>query len=838
MNASRRVRILQVVDKLRQILDRVDVVVRRRRDQTDTRRGVPNLGDPRVHLVSRKLAALTGLGSLRHLDLDVGAVGQVVRGDAETSRRDLLDGTASPIAVLVRLEARDVLAALTGVRASTETVHRDGKGLVCLGRDGAVAHRARGETLDDLAGRLDLVDRNSLSLFGLEAEQTAQRREPLGLVVDHLRVFLEDVVLTGAGGVLQLEDGVRVEEVVLPFPTPLVLAARLELTVCAFLTVVEVRDAMSRCDVVGDLVEIDTAEVAVEPGEVLVDQFLRQADDLEQLGSGVRRESRDAHLGHHLQHALACGLDVVADGLVEVDAGEGTALDHVLDRLEGHVRIDRCRTESDEQSHVVDLAGVTGFDDQTDLGAGLLTNEMVVHCRGEEQGRNRSELLTGLSVGEHDDPRPARNGSRNLSADGLQRLSETFTTLGNRVQATHDHRAQLFLRALVVDVDELGEVVVVQDRLGQHDLLAAVGTRVEQIALGTDGAAEAGDDLFTDRVERRVGDLGEQLREVVEQHPRTCRQHGDRGIGTHRTDGLGTGLRHRRDQHVQFLGGVSEDLLADQHAIVRHVHVRPLGQIVDRRQALVEPLLVRVLGGEFVLDLVVGDDAALCGVHQEHPARLQANLADDLGRVDVQHADLGSHDDQAVVGDPQAAGAKTVAVQNGADDGAVGEAHRGRSVPGLHQRGVVLVERPTRGVHGFVPLPGLGNHHQHGMRQAAAAEVQQFEHLVETCCVTGSVGDDGEDLLERFRATEHVGGDEGLAGAHPVLVAGRGVDLTVVCDPSERVGQRPRRERVGRETRMHKSQCTFDALVLQVEVEALELGRGQHALVDERLRGQ
>ena len=91
VDAGLRVGVLQVVDQLSEILDRVDVVVRRRRDQPDARRGVPNLGHPRVHLVSRKLAALTGLGSLRHLDLDVGAVGQVVRGDTEASRRDLLD---------------------------------------------------------------------------------------------------------------------------------------------------------------------------------------------------------------------------------------------------------------------------------------------------------------------------------------------------------------------------------------------------------------------------------------------------------------------------------------------------------------------------------------------------------------------------------------------------------------------------------------------------------------------------------------------------------------------------------------------------------------------------
>ncbi len=119
------------------------------------------------------------------------------------------------------------------------------------------------------------------------------------------------------------------------------------------------------------------------------------------------------------------------------------------------------------------------------------------------------------------------------------------------------------------------------------------------------------------------------------------------------------------------------------------------------------------------------------GVDQEHPAGLQAALADDLGRGDVEHADLAGQHDQAVVGDPVAAGAQAVAVEDRADDGAVGEGDAGRAVPGLHQRGVELVERAAGRVHRGVVLPRLRDHHQHRVRQRAAAEVQQLEHLVE-----------------------------------------------------------------------------------------------------------
>ena len=86
-----------------------------------------------------------------------------------------------------------------------------------------------------------------------ELEQAAQRRHPLALVVDQLGVLLEDRVLAGAGGVLQLEHGVRVEQVVLALAAPLVLAADLELAVRALVRPVQVGQPMPGRDVGGDV---------------------------------------------------------------------------------------------------------------------------------------------------------------------------------------------------------------------------------------------------------------------------------------------------------------------------------------------------------------------------------------------------------------------------------------------------------------------------------------------------------------------------------------------------------------------------------------------------------
>ena len=57
-NAGGRIDVLQVVDELLEVLDRIDVVVRRRRDQADARRRVAHLGDVLVDLVAGQLSRL------------------------------------------------------------------------------------------------------------------------------------------------------------------------------------------------------------------------------------------------------------------------------------------------------------------------------------------------------------------------------------------------------------------------------------------------------------------------------------------------------------------------------------------------------------------------------------------------------------------------------------------------------------------------------------------------------------------------------------------------------------------------------------------------------------
>ncbi len=149
--------VLQVVDQLRQVFDRVDVVVRRRRDQAHARRAVADAGDFLVDLVAGQLAAFAGLGALGHLDLQLLGADQVFAGDAEAAAGHLLDGADCAGRRWRRGRSGPGPRPLRPCCSCRPCGSWRWPSVSCASlRDRAVRHRAGGESLDDRRGGLDL----------------------------------------------------------------------------------------------------------------------------------------------------------------------------------------------------------------------------------------------------------------------------------------------------------------------------------------------------------------------------------------------------------------------------------------------------------------------------------------------------------------------------------------------------------------------------------------------------------------------------------------------------------------------------------------------------------
>ena len=126
------------------------------------------------------------------------------------------------------------------------------------------------------------------------------------------------------------------------------------------------------------------------------------------------------------------------------------------------------------------------------------------------------------------------------------------------------------------------------------DLPARLGPRLEQVALRPDRRLHRRHQLLADRVERRVGDLREQLLEVVVEQARAIRQHRQRRVGAHRADRLFAVRRHRREQDREIFLRVAEQLLALHDPLVAgRRQVRRRRQILDVDQMVGEPAVRR-----------------------------------------------------------------------------------------------------------------------------------------------------------------------------------------------------------------------------------------------------
>ncbi len=376
--------------------------------------------------------------------------------------------------------------------------------------------------------------------------------------------------------------------------TPAVFAARIELVGGA--PAHRESPLVALFDFLGDDVDADAADARGRPREVAIDERLLEADSLENLRSAVALERRDAHLGHHLEDALVERLDVVQRRLLARDALDHALADHVVERFERQIRIDRASAVADEKRDVMDLARVARLEEQRAARARALTDEMMVDTRRCEQARDRRALLGHAAIREDDDRVAGTHGVARLCLKALHRALQRRAAFPRVVNHRQRHGPETLEVRVILDVAQLCQLIVVDDRIANIDLPARFGLWQQQVPLRPDRRLHRRHELFADRVERRIGDLREELLEIVVEQPRALGQRRQRRVGAHRTQGLLGRARHVRQQDRDVFLGVAERLLPAQHSpMIRRRQVGRLGNVFDRDQVFGEPVGVGIL---------------------------------------------------------------------------------------------------------------------------------------------------------------------------------------------------------------------------------------------------
>ncbi len=310
----------------------------------------------------------------------------------------------------------------------------------------------------------------------------------------------------------------------------------------------------------GDLEHADALDVARRAGEVLVDEGPLQSDRLEDLRAAVRLVGGDAHLGHHLVEPLADRLDVALARFLRVQRRHRVV--QLRQRLQRQVGMDRLGAVAREQREVVHLARRPRLDDQPGGRAQSLLDQMLVHGRRREQRRYRQQLGGDVAIGQDQDVVALPDRVDRVRRQARQRRLHALRAPRGRIADVQLDRPE---RAAgeQLDMADLLHVVRGQDRLLRLEPQWRLGhVDAEQVRARADERHQRHHQLLADRVDGRVGDLREQLLEIVVEDLRPVGQHRQRGVVAHRPQRFLAGFGHRRQHQLDVFLRVSERLLA------------------------------------------------------------------------------------------------------------------------------------------------------------------------------------------------------------------------------------------------------------------------------------
>ena len=829
-HARAGVGVLKIEDQLCQVLDGVDVVVRRRRNQADAGRGLTDLGNPGVDLLAGQVTALAGLGALGHLDLNLEGAAQVAARHAKARACHLLDGGILGVTVGQRGLATRILAALARVGTTVQAVHGDGHALVCLFADGTVRHGAGVKAADDVERGLHLVERNRRAAAAVKVEQVAQAHGTAG-AVQAGAVLLKGVVAVLAAGGLQQVDGLRVDQVILATErAPLGQTQRGQLLGSRALKDSE-RSVVALALLALDVLDTHTAHTAHRAGEVRVDELRRKAHGLEDLRRMVALHRGDAHLGHDGNDAGGRSLVVVGDALLGRHV-QVAACRQIADARMCVVRIDAARGVAHQRRKVVRRHGVAALHHDVGKGTHAGADQVVVHAAHSEQ-RRHGHLARSGTIAQHHDVHAVADRSLNVLCKLLERSLQRALA---GIAAVHGTEAT-GLKAHAVDGADAVKLLLVEQRALQAHQLAGRAGVLEQVTVVAQVERGRSHHVLAQGVDRRVRDLGKQLIEVVKERTRLLGQAGQRRVDAHRGErGLAL-LGHGTHDLVDVIPVIAE--LGHAHG---GGHLGVLGgrcrngliERVDGQRLLGNPVAVGLFLGIAGAQLVVVDHAAAGKVDLEHLARSQTAARQDVLGAHLDGAHLACQHKATVARHIVAGGTQAVTVEGGTQRATVGKGDGRRAIPRLHEHGLVGIVGAALLAQTVVVVPRLGQQHGCGTRERTAVHDQELEHVVQNRGVGALAVDDGHHTLKIV--LQHGAVQIGLAGANPVDVALEGVDLAVVDDKAVGVRALPAGRGVGGVARVDERHGRLDGGVVEVDEEAAHLRGDQHALVHDGAR--
>ena len=193
-------------------------------------------------------------------------------------------------------------------------------------------------------------------------------------------------------------------------------------------------------------------------------------------------------------------------------------------------------------------------------------------------------------------------------------------------------RHHCYLEAVHLHVFDLQHICIGQNRIVNLQYLAVFRLLLQQVSVFSHIYGGAGDNFFTNSVNRRICHLCKQLFEIVKQRLMLLREHSKWCICSHCRDPLRTIQGHAVNRFSVVLISISKCLLHSGELfpfILLHPDVGNL-QVVQFHQVTVQPLTVRLFFCVNLLYFIIAENLSFSRIDQQNFAGMQTFLQYDL----------------------------------------------------------------------------------------------------------------------------------------------------------------------------------------------------------------
>ena len=182
---------------------------------------------------------------------------------------------------------------------------------------------------------------------------------------------------------------------------------------------------------------------------------------------------------------------------------------------------------------MMDLTGTAGLDNETRACAQTLIDQVLMDCAGREQRRNRHPIGRHRTIRQDQDVEARTHGVLGLRGERRNPRLDPLGPPGGRIADVEYRGLELGPRKSM-NLTDLGNFLRVKNWLCDLQTNRRIDViQIQQIGLGSNEADQGHHHLLADRVNRRIGDLREQLAEVVIKRFVLAREHGQRAVVAH-----------------------------------------------------------------------------------------------------------------------------------------------------------------------------------------------------------------------------------------------------------------------------------------------------------------